>query len=362
MGLLDDFYAQSGIPFAWGGTSGEFPASQPQADPQAIWDQIDARTTADNAAADRRNAAGLMRGPFEPYTPFPVPDQTSPGVATALGQQPSDFGAYGSPAFEGFGVGPAMPGQSGAANVVSPTSAPVSTGMPKASSPIRSAPNAPAPDDGASGPSRSPAAGPPPGGPPPQASSPDLGDRLLAGLSGFANAKGFLGAVSNGVQGLATGQTPESLTARALLAKGASQEDVAAAARSPDVLQQLINRYYGKERFTASTIGRNSSGQPVYGAFDTQTGDVRPFPFGAGRTPSGAPANGAPAQSGAPPQGVAASGATAYRNPSATGQPQGGGVVAATIANAKAAIAAHPEIRGAVIARLRTYGIDTSGI
>ncbi|MGO4714751.1 hypothetical protein [Bradyrhizobium sp. 2TAF24] len=354
MGLLDDLYTQSGIPWTWGGTSGGFPAADPQADPRAIWDQIDARTAADSAP-------GLTRGPSEPYTPFPVPDQTNPGIATALGRQSFDFGAYGSPKPEGFGVGLAIPAQSGATNVVSPTSAPANAGAPRLNAPTGPAPNAPDPVDGAPMPPRSPAAGSPPGGPQPQAASPGLGDRLLAGLSGFANAKGFLGAVSNGVQGLVTGQTPETLTARALLARGASPEDVAAAARSPDVLQQLLNRYYGKERFTASTIGRNSGGQPIYGAFDTQTGEARPFPFGSGRLPSGPPANGAPAPGNAPPQSGRAAGATAFPSQSANGRPQDS-VVAATIANAKAAVAAHPEIRGAVIARLRAYGIDASGI
>jgi len=202
--------------------------------------------------------------------------------------------------------------------------------------------------------------------------SSSAGDRLMNGFKGFVgNLHNGLGtALFGGLGALVTGERTDpggidaranNATAKALLAKGASPEDVAAAIRSPDVLQQLINRYYGKERFTASTIGRNSDGQPIYGAFDTQTGEARPFPFGTGRMPSGAPANGAPAPNSAPPQSGRAAGATALPSQSANGRPQDS-VVAATIANAKAAIAAHPEIRGAVIARLRAYGIDTSGI
>jgi hypothetical protein len=81
----------------------------------------------------------------------------------------------------------------------------------------------------------------------PAPAEPGIGDRLWAGLNGFAGGArtGLLSALSGGAEGLSTGQAPVNATARALLAKGASPADVQAAQNNQDVMKALINQYYG---------------------------------------------------------------------------------------------------------------------
>lgn len=74
------------------------------------------------------------------------------------------------------------------------------------------------------------------------APTPGVSDRLIAGLQGFANAKGLLPALANGISGIATGQRSDpvgiaqqsaNMTARALLAKGVDPAAVQAAITNP---------------------------------------------------------------------------------------------------------------------------------
>jgi hypothetical protein len=85
------------------------------------------------------------------------------------------------------------------------------------------------------------------------------GNRLIAGLQGFAHSGGVIPAIANGLTGLFTGQRTDpagvaqqqqtefrNLTAKALLLKGADPTDVQAAVGGNTVLmKQLIDKYYG---------------------------------------------------------------------------------------------------------------------
>ena len=67
-----------------------------------------------------------------------------------------------------------------------------------------------------------PTAGAPPQ-PAPQTEAPGIGDRLVAGLSSFAQGGrngGLIGALTGGATGLASGVSPENQTVKALVARG----------------------------------------------------------------------------------------------------------------------------------------------
>jgi hypothetical protein len=93
----------------------------------------------------------------------------------------------------------------------------------------------------------------------PQNANPGIGDRLSAGLTSVAHSKGLFPALLNGIQGFATGQRTDpdamqaNLTAQALLAKGASPQDVQAALVQPKLMEALINQHFAKQPAGAVT-------------------------------------------------------------------------------------------------------------
>src|SRR5262245_39143085 len=96
-GLLDFLTGQTGAAPLAGLLNlpqGEFPPGPKPADPQAIWSAIEAENAQANAAADRRNAAGLAAAgnPAPVAQSFAAPDAAAPGVAYAMGQRPDNFG------------------------------------------------------------------------------------------------------------------------------------------------------------------------------------------------------------------------------------------------------------------------------
>lgn len=197
----------------------------------------------------------------------------------------------------------------------------------------------------------------PPLAPPPQIyqasqaspQNPDFGDRLSAGFQSWAHTpvgSPFAG-LANGIQGFASGQRvdPEgiaqlnrersdNLTAKLLKARGASQDEVDAAIANPSLMKPLFEQYF---RPSGSRSGSPQAGSAATGSVG------RP---GGARTPNPQ----------ASPQGS---------NVQPPGQPLAalpGDNVSTSLARARAAIAANPVIRGAVIQRLRDHGIDPAGL
>lgn len=105
------------------------------------------------------------------------------------------------------------------------------------------------------------------------APTPGVSDRLIAGLQGFANAKGLLPALANGISGIATGQRSDpvgiaqqsaNMTARALLAKGVDSAAVQAAITNPELMKTLITQTYGPQ--TVQSLGNGYVWDPKKGA------------------------------------------------------------------------------------------------
>lgn len=124
--------------------------------------------------------------------------------------------------------------------------------------------------------------------PPPPAAEPSLWDRLTSGAKGIAPALLGAGAALQGDGGATTlsilkerrTEAGGNQTVAALRAKGVPEADIQAAILNPVLMKALIDQNYGtgsKERFTSTIIGRDRNGQPIYGAFNTQTGAQTPF-------------------------------------------------------------------------------------
>lgn len=103
-----------------------------------------------------------------------------------------------------------------------------------------------------------------PAPPPAAAQGPGIGDRLMAGMQGFANSGGLLPALANGIGGLATGkrmdptgvaeqQTKQvqNQTLQALLQKGIDPQTAQAAIGNPEMLKALITQAYGPQTVTS---------------------------------------------------------------------------------------------------------------
>jgi hypothetical protein len=178
----------------------------------------------------------------------------------ALNQQfssglPSDQAQYGAQPMQAMAQAPS-----------SPSYAPISAPQQNAQ---------PSPLDGASwpyGPNGAPSqanaqmAQPVPQQPPPvipaqpqqamQLQGPGFGDRLMAGIQGFANGGGILPALANGISGLATGQRndpqgiaqqSQNLTLRALIQKGVDPVTAQAAIGNPELLKTVVAQAYGPQ-------------------------------------------------------------------------------------------------------------------
>jgi|SRR5579883_846986 len=152
--------------------------------------------------------------------------------------------------------------------------------------------------------------------PAPPMPSPGVGDRLMAGLMNFANARGFLPALAGGVSGLATGQRTDP--AALLQAQQSAQMQALVLAGVPPMLAHAATLNPALMRAIAPQLRR-----PV-------TTTAQP-----GSPPAAAAPTAAPAASTAPP---------------AAASP-------APLAQARAAIAFGIP-RDAVVQRLQQLGID----
>lgn len=272
MGWLEDTLAslQSGGPAAFGPVASPFP-DPPRAQPAplegpALWDQIEARTRADNGAADRRNAAGMARPAVGPYQPFPAPDQNAAAVQLAMGDAPAGTGVpvSGSPQFTPMGIPPSL---QLASSISAPPPAAPAEPSPADTLPPRGQVPTPRPrpvaaPEGASdvSASRRPAQPDTPAAPVVPAEVP-LAQRIAnigPGLMGIGAAmQGDMGhlATANAQreQALQLQAQQQNITAQALLRRGADPQEVAAAVKNPELLKAMIGKYF--ETKPAQNVG-----------------------------------------------------------------------------------------------------------
>jgi hypothetical protein len=173
-------------------------------------------------------------------------------IANNPGAMPADVANYGAPAPMSFAPRPPVVAANEPNAIDSapwpqgPVGAPVNANaaMPKAAAPMSMAGPAPA----------MPTAAPTP--------APEGDNRLMLGLKGFLGnlGGGPLGALAGGLGAAITGQPTDAgtiaaqqsnLTARALLAKGADPAAVAAAAKNPALMAELIKQHYGPQTVTS---------------------------------------------------------------------------------------------------------------
>ena len=168
------------------------------------------------------------------------------------GELPTDAANYGAPAPMSFAPASVVPANQpnaidSAAWPQGPVGAPLNANaaMPKAAPPMSMAGPIPA----------APAVAPAPA-----ASEGD--NRFMLGLKGFLGnlSGGPIGALAGGLGAAITGQPTDAgtiaaqqsnLTARALLSKGADPAAVAAAAKNPALMSELIKQYYGPQTVTS---------------------------------------------------------------------------------------------------------------
>ena len=102
---------------------------------------------------------------------------------------------------------------------------------------------------------------------------------------------GPLGALAGGVGALVTGQNTDpssiaseqgGMTARALLAKGASPAEVQAARYNPALMKALVENYYGKDRWNVVQVGEDADGRKTFMQQNQVDGTLRDIPGGAG--------------------------------------------------------------------------------
>jgi hypothetical protein len=108
----------------------------------------------------------------------------------------------------------------------------------------------------------------------------------------FGNlGNGPLGAIAGGVGALVTGQNTDpssiaaeqgSMTARALLAKGASPAEVQAARYNPALMKALVDNYYGKDRWSVVQTGEDGQGRKTFMQQNQVDGTLRPIGGGSG--------------------------------------------------------------------------------
>ncbi|MCA6114243.1 hypothetical protein J6524_04775 [Bradyrhizobium sp. WSM 1738] len=114
------------------------------------------------------------------------------------------------------------------------------------------------------------------------------GDRLMKATRGFMGnmSAGPIGALMGGLGALVTGQNTDpssiaaeqnSMSARALLAKGATPEEVQAARYNPALMKALIDNYYGKDRWTVVQTGEDDQGRKTFMQQNQVDGTLRPI-------------------------------------------------------------------------------------
>jgi hypothetical protein len=277
MSWLDDVLAslqQGGAPAMPNSALGPSPFPEP---PKAY-------TPAEEAelAAGAREAAGqrlIRANQRRPSGPFGVPDMNSAGVQLALEQAPPGTGVPVAPGteFQPFSIAP--PSLKMAKEMAAPPPPATSQGgappamMPPGSVPgMPAGPGAPSPPPPAATDVSAARRGAPMGPAPEMPGAPEksFGDKLrelaphMAGLAAGMTGEGWGLAARVQAQQQALGQTQQqaNLTARALLARGAPAEEVAAAVRSPEMLKAMISKYFetGKPLVVGGHVVREKPG------------------------------------------------------------------------------------------------------
>ncbi|UZE51915.1 hypothetical protein ONR75_15905 [Rhodopseudomonas sp. P2A-2r] len=119
-----------------------------------------------------------------------------------------------------------------------------------------------------------------------------FGDRLMKGATGFIGNlhNGPIGALAGGLGALVTGRSTDAgsieaeklaattnATARALVSKGASPEDVLAASKNPALMTALVQQYYGKDKWGVVQVGEDGDGRKQYMQQNQVDGTLRPI-------------------------------------------------------------------------------------
>lgn len=127
------------------------------------------------------------------------------------------------------------------------------------------------------------------------------GDRLGMSTRGFLGNlhNGPIAAIAGGLGSLITGQESDptaivrqkaNASAQALVSKGASPAEAAAAVNNPALMTALIQQYYGKDKWSVVKTGKDADGNEIYMQQNQVDGTLRPLPASARSPGGGAPA------------------------------------------------------------------------
>ncbi|SEN66700.1 hypothetical protein [Bradyrhizobium sp. OK095] len=227
--------------------------------------------------------------PADIAAPAPIPPAAPPAatpaptVASAPAQAPTDassvnrssapddfipVGDYQMPAFRSRGVAPDTQAAAPSAPALAPA-------------PSAPAPSAPAP--------AAPATAAPVSAP---FSLGGVGDRLGQSARGFIGNlhNGPIAAIAGGLGSLITGQESDpsaiarqkvNASAQALVSKGASPAEAAAAVNNPALMSALINQYYGKDKWAVVQTGEDADGRKIFMQQNQVDGTLRALPAGS---------------------------------------------------------------------------------
>lgn len=150
-------------------------------------------------------------------------------------------------------------------------------------------------------PAAKPAAAPAPAAP---AAAPfslgGAGDRLGMSTRGFLGNlhNGPIAAIAGGLGSLITGQESDptaivrqkaNASAQALVSKGASPAEAAAAINNPALMTALIQQYYGKDKWGVVQVGEDADGHKIFKQQNQVDGTLRDIPGMSSAAGSGAP-------------------------------------------------------------------------
>lgn len=279
MSWLEDILAslqQGGAPAAPNAALGPYPFPEP---PKTYTPDEEAAQAA--AAREAAGARMIRANQRRPAGPFGVPDMGGAGIQLALENAPAGTGVPVAPGAQFTHMSIAPPSLKMAKDMTAPPPpAPPQGGGIPGMMPPGAVPGLPAgPGPAATPPAPSPTdvsaarRGPVPMGMAPEMpGSPErpFGDRLrelaphMAGLAAGMTGEGWGQAAAIQARQQALGQTQQqaNLTARALLARGAPAEEVAAAVRSPEMLKAMIGKYFetGKPLVVGGHVVREKPG------------------------------------------------------------------------------------------------------
>jgi hypothetical protein len=315
-------FPQGGDPMAGAGSgnNGGLPATPASIPPQ--WGALypsSLNGEADQAQQARDAAASVLARRFRGASHAPAPE--APAPAFGAGAVPFGFAGPGSMNVDPSQIAPAPAASpfAGGAKPVPFAGGPV-TSQPPAGAPtdISSVNRDRAPDDfipvgdyqmpafrgeAPAVPAAAPVAAPAPARAAPfslaGSGAGDGGDgRLMKATRGFMGnmSAGPLGALMGGLGALVTGQNTDptsiaaeqnSMTAKALLEKGASPEEVRAARYNPALMKALVEQHWGKDKWAVVQTGEDDSGRKTYMQQNQVDGTLRDIPRSGAQ--SGAP-------------------------------------------------------------------------